>query len=250
MKAPRPSLAKGVLVMACFFFCCCLFVTAWPVLRQSFYFGPHLVTDEYVFDFGEKAAGEVVEHVFKIRNDGWSDVIIEDLRPDCSCVVAKQADTVIHPGASMEVPVRISLRNRRGSLRSQLVITSNDPNKRYVVLKIEGTVTCKLASNPTRLDLGTLGPGSRVQETIEIYTIEPESPFGIIKVWSDSTQLETELQTVKEGRTFRLCVHTTPMLPAGTWNARIFIRSDIQNEPDIVVPVSARVVSLPSGAGD
>ena len=58
-----------------------LLVIPWSALSQAVKKGPRLVLQEKVFDFGTVSEGEVIEHAFKVLNDGDQDLKIIRVKP-------------------------------------------------------------------------------------------------------------------------------------------------------------------------
>jgi hypothetical protein len=239
---------RNWVVGACVGFCLfAVFYRAYHYIEfsWSFFNRPEITCDEPTLNFGEHGRQDVIEHTFIMRNQGRGALHISQIRAGCSCVVPEHTEKAIPPEASLRVPVKVNLAGRRGKFKTQVVVASNDPVRPYLVLEILGTITSQINVNPERLELGTIVQVARVTRTIEIDSSGKKSTFNIEKVWTDSPFLETQLETVQAGKAFRVRIGTTGSLPTGIWHAHLFIRTDIENEPNVVVPVSARIVSLP-----
>ena len=57
---------------------------------------PKAVPVEEAKNFGTVAKGEAIEYSFKVRNNGKSDLVINDVKPSCGCTIGK-FDKVIKP---------------------------------------------------------------------------------------------------------------------------------------------------------
>ena len=61
---------------------------------------PKIVCDEPVYDFGEIANHNVVEHEYVIRNAGTLSLEIRSVRASCGCTAASSASAASGVGAS------------------------------------------------------------------------------------------------------------------------------------------------------
>lgn len=65
----------GIICFLLYTVLCC------AALAQEASKGPRIVVKEQVFDFGTVSEGEVIEHVFKVVNDGDRDLKIIRVKP-------------------------------------------------------------------------------------------------------------------------------------------------------------------------
>ena len=58
---------------------------------------PHAYAPFTSFDFGDVYKGEIISHIFVIKNEGTADLVIKDFAGGCGCEIVG-ADKVIPPG--------------------------------------------------------------------------------------------------------------------------------------------------------
>ncbi len=96
--------------------------------------GPVITFTEKIFDFGQIASGEVVEHVFTFTNTGNAPLIISNAKGSCGCTVPSYArETAIAPGESSEMTVRFNSRGKSGIQSKTVTIYSNAQNSPEVI---------------------------------------------------------------------------------------------------------------------
>lgn len=92
------------------------------------------------FDFGTIEQGEKVEHTFKFKNTGKSDLIIRKTKASCGCTAIAPKDKVIKPGESSSIKAVFNSRGKRGRQHKTVTITTNIPNETKKVLRVVGHV--------------------------------------------------------------------------------------------------------------
>lgn len=109
--------------------------------------GPKIVADHLVYNFGRVNQGEVVQHVFKIRNEGKEDLIITTVKPSCGCTSPKWTQEAIPPGGEGEIHVVFNTGGKMGPQKKSITVYSNAPKP--LVLYLEGEVVAPSVPLPT-----------------------------------------------------------------------------------------------------
>lgn len=91
--------------------------------------------DKETHDFGASKKGDVLTHVFKIKNTGKGVLKIENLLTYCDCIKGKVTIKEIQPGETAEVEVTLNTAELEGKqVRSVTLVTNGfPPNKRLIV---------------------------------------------------------------------------------------------------------------------
>lgn len=98
---------------------------------------PAISVDHQEHDFGAiQAHGSVLRHTFTIKNTGADPVSINAKRIGCSCLEVACPDTVA-AGASASVTVELEVRNREGPFATFVVISTSDPVRPEIVLRLQ-----------------------------------------------------------------------------------------------------------------
>lgn len=82
--------------------------------------------EEETFDFGKiKEENGPVDHKFVFKNEGNAPLIIQSVRASCGCTTPAWSKEPIPPGEKGFVTAKYNPKNRPGSFRKSLTITSN-----------------------------------------------------------------------------------------------------------------------------
>jgi len=97
---------------------------------------------ERTYDFGDIKEGEVVEHVFTLKNTGNAPVILAQVSASCGCTTPEYTSVPIKPGAEGEIKVRFDSKGQLGNQQKIVTIQSNAENNVETV-QITGSVSAK-----------------------------------------------------------------------------------------------------------
>jgi hypothetical protein len=98
---------------------------------------------ETTFDFGEVMEGDVVEHVYKFKNEGNEPLIISNAKGSCGCTVPEWPKEPIPVGGSGEIMVRFDSKNKGkvgGNAQTKTVTVTANTDPADTRLYIKGTV--------------------------------------------------------------------------------------------------------------
>ena len=204
--------------------------------------GPKLVCDQPVYEFGEMDNGLDVEHDFVLKNEGDLTLEIKNVRTSCGCTVANISEKMVKPGMETTVKTKLTLRNRNGPQHKNITVESNDPKQPNYVLTLQGSAVMEMQVRPVQVLLGNLAAGSVATGSVEVMTTST-NPVTVLEATCDSPNIETRIETVEAGKTYKVTVVTKPPLPKGTVRGTLHIVTDYQKNPEYDIPVSGLVVS-------
>lgn len=91
--------------------------------------GPIIKFTETLFAFGEIKQGDVVEHVFKFKNEGNAPLLLTNVQATCGCTVPQwPRETAIAPGEMGEIKVVFNSRGKGGMQSKTITVSSNAQN--------------------------------------------------------------------------------------------------------------------------
>lgn len=202
---------------------------------------PKLVCDEPAFDFGTMDNSQAVEHTFVLRNEGDLTLEITQVRPSCGCTVASISERSVPPGGESRVTARLSLAGRTGPQHKAIVVESNDPQKPQFTLSLAGVAGVALDVQPPRVILGQVPAGTKPSASIQV-TGSGTTPFSVASVAANTEQLVATIETLEEGRVYKVNLEAREALSPGQFDAVVVIRTDHPQRPSIEVPVTFVVV--------
>ncbi len=159
----------------------------WPVLIIAFVFcGLTAVTAqqkgkfdfaEETFDFGSiKEDNGSVEHKFLFTNVGDAPLVIQNVQASCGCTTPAWSREPIPPGEKGFVTAKFDPRNRPGSFRKSLTITSNADQSSKVIY-ITGMVEQK-PRTPADLYTHKVGNLRMKYQSLNMGNITTEKPLS------------------------------------------------------------------------
>ncbi len=180
---------------------------------------PNITCPDPTYNFGKKANSERVTHEFEIKNTGNATLEIKRAKPTCGCTVARISKKSVAPGESAYISSTLSLKNRRGRVRKAIKVYSNDPDSPQYSLYFDGEAYPLYEARPKKLFV-RLSPESLTVTNESMITF-PGTPFYPVRVKSSSEFFEAHLDTVEEGKEYRVRIVTVPPAPGPRTSGKI-----------------------------
>lgn len=106
---------------------------------------PVMSFDEQSYDFGDIDQGDIVQHVFKFRNTGGSELVISNAVGSCGCTIPEFPRDPVAPGANAEIKVKFNSTGKSGHQTKTVTITTNTANVTEML-----TIKAAITPNPTK----------------------------------------------------------------------------------------------------
>lgn len=197
---------------------------------------PRITCDAPVHDFGTQDNSQAVEHTFVLRNAGDLTLEISQVRPACGCTVASITERSVPPGGESRVTARLALQGRTGPQHKTLTIESNDPQQPQFVLTLQGVAALPMEVQPPRILTTGLAVGAQPEDVVQL--TGHSTAFKVTGVEATTDRLRAAVQTVEEGRVYKVVVSPREPLAVGQMDAMVIIRTDHPQRPTIEVPVT------------
>ena len=215
-----------------------LFVTVGSVMAA-----PQMLVEQLNYDFGEVLQGGKVEYTFRFSNTGDEVLEIGNVRSSCGCTAALLSARRIAPGDMGELRVTFNSTRFRGAVNKIITLESNDPQQSQVRFSVYGNVKAELLLEPERVKWGAVKRGQRLESKVIIRNLSskliqlqpPKSTSPVVSAKLSARQIppagQVELQL-------------SAMLPEdkARLGGYVILVSDYPNQPQIRVPVSARLL--------
>jgi hypothetical protein len=158
---------------------------------------PTVRVDQDTFDFGEVEQNGVVEHIFKIYNDGNEELEITHTKSTCGCTVASPSKKVIKPGDFSEVKVTFHAGQRKGNQVKKVFVVTNDPANPKTTLTLSGSVRVTMVFDPARVRLADLKPGEPGTQAVK-FTNMGDTPITVTGYNVEKKKTESVVLTFKK----------------------------------------------------
>jgi hypothetical protein len=166
---------------------------------------PEMRVDGRALDFGSVIAGRPHTRPFRVRNLGNGPLTLSSLTTAAPFSVTQQAPLTVEPGTELSLEVVFTPEQVGVRAQGELVIESDDPSERRLVVALSGTgVEAVLQAMPTALEFGevyvgasksltlTLRNGGNAELTVESAEWAPGTPAAPV-VTADLSSLERRI---------------------------------------------------------
>jgi len=217
---------------------------------------PRIVVPYTGFDFGDVYKGEVVSQIFVIKNEGDADLNLE-FTAACACE-STTSDRVIPAGKEGKAQIELDTSSQAGVTKKFAILHTNDPDKPDIMLYLSANVlTSPIGGAVSGVALrqgkyvGPLfvGPatfwGFRAisgKSGRMVFDISADkTPVKITRVEGHHDLLVTRLESVQEGKTYKLIIESTSNAPPGSYNSEFILITDSPVLPRLPIGVAFRV---------
>jgi len=203
---------------------------------------PSISCVQPVFEFGSRSNTESVKHTFTVSNKGTKVLNISGVKPACGCTIANISSKVLQPGESATIDATLSLKGRRGLQTKTITINSDDPKTPAYKLTMKGTAASEVGLNPTSIYVGRIGLGEKITKSVEV-TNNGTNPLEIVSVAVQNNLVTYEVETVEEGKKYKVNVTTSAFIPVGRISEYLTITTNNEKAKTERITVFGEVVA-------
>lgn len=103
--------------------------------------------DQFLWDFGEVNQGDIVKHIFVLKNDSEKTLNIDKVNTSCGCTASKLEKDILSPGESTEIEVKFDSKGYIGPVTQHVYVNTDSPKNPVIQLTIKAKVV-KPVENP------------------------------------------------------------------------------------------------------
>ncbi|HUU70531.1 MAG TPA: DUF1573 domain-containing protein [Planctomycetota bacterium] len=228
---------------------CCV-VAVFAVLLQAAYAGeapaeaPKIQFESLQHDFGQVAQFTPNEHVFKFKNEGTAILRIERVHANCGCTAALVSQDSLEPGEAGELKVTFNSQDFAGEVHKSVTVTSNDPERKDVILQIKANVIADLVCTPLALNFREVGTANAPSELVVKAFSPSGKKFKIVSATPSADYLKAEIvDPQKDEDPYQVRVTVAGNPPTGMFNATVLIQTDLDKTRPITISVTGNVLS-------
>jgi hypothetical protein len=194
---------------------------------------PQAVFSETTFKFERVLAGAVVEHDFALKNAGGTPLRILGVQMTSPLIVTSMPASVA-PGSEARIRIRLDTSGLRGHFPGAIQVSLDDPSFPDVDLGFEGDVVPSVEVSPAPAFFLAGRRGEHRQASVEIINHEPE-PLRVDELHHSNDTFSTKLQTVEDGRRYRLTLFLKPDGPGGRHSEPIVLTTSSRSQPELTI---------------
>lgn len=205
---------------------------------------PKFRCDEPIKDFGERWAGDKVDHSYVICNDGKTPLQLKVI-PTCGCTVAGQFENPVPPGKCTNVPIVLSTGMMTTPLTKIINVETSDPANQKVTLTIKGTVKARIQMEPYGgLNWGRVTPLGPTTRTMKITNNLP-TPLKLEEVPNEQNKIfQAKVEEKEPGKVYEITVDAKPPYSEGQNNAILKFKTGITEQPELNITCNLYSPSL------
>lgn len=209
---------------------------------------PRIFVANPVFDAGIVFdETNVITHSFVVKNTGTANLLIKDIKTDCSCTTVGNVKEKLAPGESSPVKINFHLRGHFGKMAARkTVIVTNDPENPTTVVTILAVRRREFTLDPPRTLLGVVPMGT---DKILLMRITPGAESKRLSIEKASmsspfievTQIKGEIKP-KKAKEYLLKLHLLSTAPPGLFKDLIRIPCTGASRKILEIPVRAEII--------
>jgi uncharacterized protein DUF1573 len=220
---------------------------------------PHAAAPFTSFDFGDIYKGEIISHIFVIKNEGTADLIIKEFVGGCGCEIVS-ADKVIPPGKEGKAQVEINTASQFGQIMKPATLRTNDSERPNIVFTLTANVLTSPDGGPVKgvvlrpgKHIGPIfiGPDVRAglnlaagQKSKTEFTVAVEKgPLKVLRVESAGKYFAARLETVEEGKSYKIIIEPLSTETEGSYDEPFLIITDSRVLPSFPIYMHLKVQS-------
>jgi len=202
---------------------------------------PQIEVNSTTFDFGEVWQGEPVKGEIQVKNTGTAPLVL-DVKSSCGCAVPTRPKSPLAPGEATSFTISYDTMKRRGLAHQTVTLTSNDPARPSVEIRVEGNVKPLYDTEPAAgLSFHQLRTDSRDSRKIKFIN-KYDGPLHLkLKAGQDFRPFEVTLTETTPGMEFELTTTTVPPLSEEVSRLEIVLETGLERTPELSIPVQAYV---------
>jgi hypothetical protein len=202
---------------------------------------PDIYFEEPIYNFGKVYKNEEVEHFFIFENRGTKDLIIEDIKASCGCIISEATTLNVLPGMSEGIFVVLKGVLDTGEISKNIRIYSNDPDTPVYSLKLSGEIMEDITINTRQISFGSVPKGKKVKVGIDV---KPRPGFKLVIKDVISTNPDISIEYKKKGHEDKFVVEATLKDTAtiGVLTGNIQILTNSERQSRVIIPFSGEVL--------
>ena len=174
-----------------------------------------------------------MEHDFALKNAGGAPLRIMGVQMTSPLIVTSMP-ALVAPGTEARIRIRLDTSGLRGHFPGEIQVSLDDPTFPEINLWFEGDIVPFVEVAPAPAFFLAGPRGELRQASVEIINHEPE-PLRIDEPHHPSDRFSTKLETLEEGRRYRLTLFLRPDGPGGRHSEPIVLTTSSRSQPALTI---------------
>lgn len=204
---------------------------------------PQAVFVETIHDAGTVEAGTDLTHTFKIKNVGKADLLIQDVKPSCGCILT-EFTKLIPPGEEGHVVLTTKTPILRSTVQATAWIYTNDPAHPEVLLGMKAITHPLIDVLPSPSLSLQVNVGQAAVGKLTLVNRDT-SPLSIEALELNNNDYSAQLRTLEKGQRYEITVTLGPRDSEGTVAALLTIVTNKVKLSKLPIAITTTVTALP-----
>ena len=174
-----------------------------PVIKAEPVSGGRLVFEPEVFAFDAEMGQTEMTATFQVRNVGSAPVVLTRMESSCACLSVEAGNREIAPGSETTLTAVFDISRLSGEAEKSLFISTNIPGSHETRLPVRVSIPRVIDLDPVTVKWNI---GEKPEPREIRFRVLREAPIRITEVKSSRASVAVSLETVEEGRDYRIWV--------------------------------------------
>lgn len=209
---------------------------------------------EVEHDFGTMDEHAEGRYDFVVTNVGEGALEITGGDTSCGCTMSEIEKSELAPGESTNVTVTWRGEGREGPFRHTATVYTSDPEQSRVTFTVSGRITQAVRVVPSELVFSQLAVGDSANGEVQLFcnldkrlevpswrfSETDEAPFFEVAVEPMSAEQLSADPNARSGLSLKVTLK--PGLPQGPFRQRILLKTNLDEAPELAIPVRGSLV--------
>src|SRR5271168_3886753 len=189
---------------------------------------PKASVETPLYDFGTALEGTMVNHVFKIKNNGQGYLEIRGVKTSCGCTTGTPSKSHVAPGDDSEISVAFDTRFQKGHQVRTIIAFTNDPNNPQVAMTMQGIIKKQVEAVPGEVAFGDVKRGFEGTREVLVNDLNPaRGQFSVGPISNSNDAIKVEQEKRPDGKPGALLkVSLLKTMPVGPFDDTIKITTN------------------------
>jgi|SRR5215472_718552 len=199
------------------------------------------------FHFEATLSGSTIEHDFVLKNLGSGPLRIQKVSMTPPLIVTSMPRDVL-AGSEGKIHFKLDTSHLSGDFQGEILVFLDDPMQPEIELTFEGRIVPLIEVVPLPAFFVSARTGESKRASVEIVNHEAE-PLSIQGIEHSTERFTTELETIEQGRRYRLSLLLKPDGPVEKTSETIVVRNSSRSMPALSIQANTflhrRVFTFP-----
>ncbi|MDZ7616853.1 MAG: DUF1573 domain-containing protein [Patescibacteria group bacterium] len=209
---------------------------------------------EIEHDFGSMDEHAQGRYDFAVTNIGEGSLEVTGGDTSCGCTMSEIEKSELAPGESTNVTVTWKGEGREGPFRHTATVHTSDPEHSRITFTVSGRITQAVRITPRELVFSQLAVGDSAEGEVQVFChldkplevsgwgFSEAAEASFFDVTVEPMPAEQLASNADASSGVRVKITLKPGLPQGTFRQRILLKTNLDEAPELAIPVRGNLV--------